>query len=159
MKKVLMVYDQIQSGMGTKDDAMLALGAKREVVGPAVMMSKYLNEIDAKVVGCVYCGSRYFFDKEEEVTRKIIALINKMNPDVVVCGPAFDYEEYSVMCARLCEAIQTNTNVKAIAAFNCENEKLYNAYRNSITIIKTPKKGGLGLDDSLKELVCCIDRI
>ena len=40
--KVIMIYDQIQSGAGIKDDHMIPLGAKKEPVGPAIMMEQYL---------------------------------------------------------------------------------------------------------------------
>ena len=44
--KVIMIYDQIQSGAGIKDDHMIPLGAKKETVGPAVMMEPYLKKLE-----------------------------------------------------------------------------------------------------------------
>ena len=41
--KVIMIYDQIQSGAGIKDDHMIPLGAKKEPGGPAIMMEQYLK--------------------------------------------------------------------------------------------------------------------
>ena len=38
--KIIMIYDQIQSGLGTKDDTMVPLTGKREPIGPAVMNHK-----------------------------------------------------------------------------------------------------------------------
>ena len=40
--KIIMIYDQIQSGLGTKDDTMVPLTGKREPIGPAVMMEPFL---------------------------------------------------------------------------------------------------------------------
>lgn len=42
--KVVMIYDQIQSGAGIKDDQMVPLGATKEAVGPAIMMEPYLKK-------------------------------------------------------------------------------------------------------------------
>ena len=42
--KIIMIYDQIQSGAGIKDDHMLPLGATKDTVGPAVMMEPYLKK-------------------------------------------------------------------------------------------------------------------
>ena len=39
--KIIMIYDQIQSGAGIKDDHMLPLGRTKDTVGPAVMMEPY----------------------------------------------------------------------------------------------------------------------
>ena len=41
--KIIMIYDQIQSGAGIKDDHDIPLGAKKEAVGPAVMMEPFLK--------------------------------------------------------------------------------------------------------------------
>ena len=41
--KIVMIYDQIQSGMGAKDDRMVPLGILKEPVGPAIMMEPYLK--------------------------------------------------------------------------------------------------------------------
>ena len=46
--KVIMIYDQIQSGAGIKDDHMIPLGAKKEPVGPAIMMEQYLKTVDGR---------------------------------------------------------------------------------------------------------------
>ena len=81
--KIIMIYDQIQAGAGTKDDKMVPLAAKKEPVGPAVMMEPFLKEIDGRVVACLYCGNGYYLENKEEVTRKLVAMVNKLQPDVV----------------------------------------------------------------------------
>ena len=47
--KIIMIYDQIQSGLGTKDDTMVPLTGKKEPIGPAVMMEPFLNKVDGHV--------------------------------------------------------------------------------------------------------------
>lgn len=39
--KLIMIYDQIQSGLGTKDDTMVPLTGKKEPIGPAIMMEPF----------------------------------------------------------------------------------------------------------------------
>ena len=43
--KIIMIYDQIQSGLGTKDDTMVPLTGKKEPIGPAVMMEPFLKPV------------------------------------------------------------------------------------------------------------------
>ena len=50
--KIVMIFDQIQSGLGTKDDTMVPLTGKKEPVGPAVMMQPFLKDIDGHVIAC-----------------------------------------------------------------------------------------------------------
>ena len=48
--KIIMIFDQIQSGLGTKDDTMVPLTGKKEPVGPALMMEPFLKEVDGHVL-------------------------------------------------------------------------------------------------------------
>ena len=48
--KIIMIYDQIQSGLGTKDDTMVPLTGKKEPIGPAVMMEPFLKQVDGHVI-------------------------------------------------------------------------------------------------------------
>lgn len=147
-----MIYDQIQAGAGTKDDKMIPLAAKKEPVGPAVMMEQFLKEIDAKCVACLYCGNGYYKENQTEVVRKLTAMVKKLGPDAVMCGPSFNYVEFSEMCADVAKSIQDHTDIPVIAAMSQENEQTIEAFKNDIYIVKTPKKGGTGLNEALRNM-------
>ena len=148
--KIIMIYDQIQSGAGIKDDHDIPLGAKKEAVGPAVMMEPFLKKVDGKVVACLYCGDGTYLKNPDEVSRKLCAMVNKLKPDVVMCGPCFNYLNYGKMAARIAYDINQNTSSKAIAAMSDDNKETINEYKDKLCIIKTPKKGGIGLNESLE---------
>ena len=150
--KILMVLDQIQSGLGTKDDTMLPLGGKKEAIGPAVMMAPYFKEIDANVIACLFCGNGTFTENPEEVSRKLCAMVTKLQPDVVICGPSYNFEEYSQMCAKVSTDINSTTDVKSFCAMSEENTATIAEYSSKVSIVKVPKKGGFGLNDSLKNI-------
>ena len=150
--KIIMIYDQIQSGLGTKDDTMVPLTGKKEPIGPAVMMEPFLNKVDGHVTACLCCGNRTFLADPEEVSRKLCAMVNKLQPDVVMCGPAFNYADYAGMAAHIATEINANTSVPAFAAMSVENEATINEYKDKVMIVKTPKKGGTGLNEALKNM-------
>lgn len=150
--KIMMIYDQIQAGLGTKDDKMVPLGAKREPIGPAIMMEPFLKEIDGRVIACLYCGNGTYLSNSDEVSRKLCAMVNKVQPDVVICGPAFNFKDYASMSARVAYDINQTTNIKAFAAMSIENEETIANYKDKVNIVVTPKKGGTGLNDSLKNM-------
>ena len=150
--KIVMIFDQIQSGLGTKDDMMVPLTGKKEAVGPAVMMQPILKEIDAHVMACLCCGNGTYLENPQEVSRKLCAMVKKLQPDVVICGPAFNYADYAAMCAKVALDINNTTDSKAFAAMSQENEGVIAEYKDQIMIVKTPKKGGMGLNDSLKNI-------
>lgn len=149
MMKVIMFYDQIQAGAGIKDDHNVPLGAKKEAVGPAIMMESFLKKVGGKVVACLYCGDGTYEENPDEVSRKICAMVNKVKPDVVMCGPCFNYLGYGKMAARIAYDINNTTESKAIAAMSVENESTISEYKDKIYIVKTPKKGGTGLNEAL----------
>jgi glycine reductase len=150
--KIMMIYDQIQAGAGTKDDKMVQLGAKREPIGPAIMMEPFLKEIGGKVIACLYCGNGTYLANPEEVSRKLCAMANKVQPDVVICGPSFNYMDYANMSARVAYDIVQTTKIPAFAAMSVENEETIASYKDKVNIVITPKKGGTGLNDSLRNM-------
>lgn len=148
--KIIMIYDQIQAGAGIKDDHMVPLGAKKEPVGPAVMMESYLRAVDGRVVACLYCGDGTFEADPAEVSRKLCAMVNKLKPDAVMCGPCFNYLGYGRMAAKVAKDIMDTTGIPALAAMSEENEETIAQYKGQIHIVKTPKKGGTGLNEALE---------
>lgn len=152
MKKIIMVYDQIQAGAGTKDDKLVPLKVTKEVIGPAVMMERFLKSNDEKVVACVYCGNGTYLQDPEEIVRKITALVLKLKPDGVLCGPCFNYTDYANMAAHVAASIQEKTDIPAIACMSEENEKTISEFKNVIPIVKCPKKGAVGLNDALENM-------
>ena len=148
--KIIMIYDQIQSGAGIKDDHMVPLGASKDPVGPAVMMEQYLKKVDGRVVACLYCGDGFYEANPAEVSRKLCAMVKKLQPDVVIWAPAFNYLGYGKMAAEVAKDIIDTTGVPAFAAMSKENEETIAAYKDKIHIVETPKKGGFGLNEALE---------
>lgn len=153
--KVIMILDQVQSGYGTKDDEMIPLTGVKEIIGPGVMMKPYLNEIDANIIATLYCGTGTYLENPSEVSRKFCAMVKKLKPDVVICGPALNYAEYAAMCGKVASDIVTTTGIKALAAMSIDNSEVIEMYKNKIAIVKTPRKGEGGLRESLKN-ICVI---
>lgn len=152
MLKIITIYDQVQAGMGTKDDKLVPLGGKNVPIGPSVMMQPFLKQIDAKVVACLYCGTGTYFNDKEEVSKKLCDMVQKLHPDVVICGPAFNYMEYAQMCAELAVDINNKTEVPAFASMSIENEDVINKYKDIVHIVKCPKKGEAGLNNALENI-------
>lgn len=150
--KIVMIFDQVQAGLGGKENPDLPLGGKTLPIGAASMLEENFKIIDAKVIACLYCGDGFFNKHEDLVKSKISGMIKKLDPDVVICGPAYDYKGYGKMCAVLTKEIMDNTDALAIAAMSKENAETIEEFKNEIDIVRMPKKGGIGLSDSLKNM-------
>lgn len=152
MIRIIMIYDQVQSGQGTKDDKMVPLNATSELIGPGVMMKPFLKEMDGRIIASLVAGTGTFEANPEEISRKMCAMVMRLRPDVVICGPSFNYGDYSAMCARLAYDIITKTKTPAFAAMAKENKEIIREYQDKITIVMTPAKGEPGLNDALKNM-------
>ena len=113
--------------------------------------------MDGHVIACLCCGNGTYLADPEEVSRKLCAMVKKLQPDVVMCGPAFNFADYAAMCAKVACDINANTDAKAFAAMSVENAETITAYKDKVAIVETPKKGGMGLNDALKNM-CAMAR-
>lgn len=150
--KIIAVYDQIQSGLGTKDDKMLPLGAMKEAVGPGIMMAPYLKQVDGYIVATLYCGNGFFMADPDETSRKLCAMVKRLQPDLVFCGPAFNFQEYAKMCGRVANDIAATVGIPVVAGMSEANVETIETYRDQVPIVKVPAKGEPGLKEALKNM-------
>lgn len=151
MTKILMILNQVQAGIGGEEKANIEPGGKTTAIGPGVMMEPFLKEVDAHIAATLFCGDKFFEDNTEEVSAKMVAMINKLQPDVVICGPAFNYNRFADMACSLTKTISEKMDVPVFAAMSVENDAV-EKYKNDILILETPKKGGVGLNAALRNM-------
>lgn len=116
------------------------------------MMESHLEKIGAKVAATLYCGNEYFLNNQEEVVTKMTAMVKKVKPDFVVCGPCFNFPDYAKMAAMISTSILEKTEIKSCAMMSVENGETIELYKDKTPIVKMPKKGGTGLNDSFSDL-------
>ena len=151
--KVLLFFDQTQAGAGGKERPNVELAVEKGGIGSYHMFERFAKDVDATVLATMYCGNGYFFENQEEVVRKVVGLTKKLGADVVICGPCFNYADYAHMSAILSEAIEVHTDAKSIVVCSEENESTIQKFKDKVTIVKMPKKGGTGLNESLKNMM------
>ncbi|MFD1393380.1 GrdB-related putative oxidoreductase [Lacticaseibacillus jixianensis] len=151
--KAIIILDQMQAGLGGKERADTPLGGQRVAMGSADTTEKALAKNAGKLLGTFYCGTAYYTDNRELVQRKFTKMAEQMGADVVLIGPTYDYPEFAQMACELAAAFQTQTTIPAIAAIAEEkNADLIAQYKDQLTIVKAPKKGGTGLSDAVDHL-------
>ena len=80
------------------------------------------------------------------------AMVKKLNPDFVLCGPCFQYADYGKMAAEISASILTHTSVQSCAMMSKEVSDVIAEYKDKTPIVVMPKKGGTGLNDSIANL-------
>ncbi len=150
--KVVLIFDQGLAGAGGKSNPHEGLNMKKGGIGSALMLQPYFDKIDAEVVATLYCGNEYYLENKDEVVFKLAAMCKKINPDIVVCGPCFNFEDYADMAAHTASLIKEKTEVHPIAMMSEENKDIIDEFKSTIPIVRMPKKGGTGLAESLSHL-------
>lgn len=150
--KILMVLNQIQAGVGTKDDTHVPLTATQNPVGPGSMMKPMMSKYGEQLLATIYCGTGLFEDDKAVITRKIIGMVKRLEADVVICGPSFDYPDFSKMSVEIAQAIQNEKAAQVVCAMSAEMTEMIANNREHLPIVKMPKKGGAGLNDALENI-------
>ncbi|MBP2016089.1 GrdB-related putative oxidoreductase [Anaerococcus degeneri] len=155
--KILLIFDQGLAGAGGKSNPNQDLAIAKGGIGSALMLKPHFDQVSANIVATLYCGNEYFLNHKKEVVIKMTKMAEKIQPDMVVCGPCFNFEDYALMSAEIAKSIKENTNLNVVAMMSQENESTIEAYKDKIDILKMPKKGGTGLSESFDNLACYID--
>ncbi|MFR8494893.1 MAG: glycine/betaine/sarcosine/D-proline family reductase selenoprotein B, partial [Parvimonas micra] len=94
-KKVLYYINQFFGQIGGEEMAHVAPTFEEKAVGPAMGFERSLGQ-EAKIVGTIICGDNYFNENLEDSLKFIKEVMDKVNPDIVVAGPAFNAGRYGM---------------------------------------------------------------
>lgn len=150
MKKIILILNHVTAGMGSDENAQLPPSGKKSALGPGQTLNPLFQEQGAEIVATLYCGDQYYLGNSEEVNKKFIGFAKKFGADAVLCGPAMHYPNFGKMAAGLTAAFN-EYGIPAAAAMSAENPAVTD-YHDRIPVIKMPKKGGIGLNDSYKNM-------
>lgn len=150
--KVMMIFDQTQAGLGGKESPDLPMGGKPMAIGSCGMFQRFMDQNDGKVIATLWCGDGTFKEDPEKNAKKFAAMAKKFQPDVVICGPCFNYAGYGLMAAKTAMTINELVGIPAFAIMSKECEQAIEEYKDKVTILKMPKKGGTGLNEALSEM-------
>lgn len=150
MKKIALILNHVQAGMGSDENAHLAPSGKKAALGPGETLKPMFHSHDCDIVATLFCGDQYYLEHPEEVEKKFIGFAKKFEIDAVLCGPAMQYPNFGEMSARLAKAFEKH-GILSVASMSVENPAT-ETYKSDVTIVKMPKKGGIGLQDSFKNM-------
>lgn len=144
MMKVMMIFDQTQAGLGGKESPDLPMGGKPMAIGSCGMFERFMEQNDGKVVATLWCGDGTFKADPELNAKKFAAMAKKFGPDVVICGPCFNYGNYGLMAAKTAMTINEHTDIPAFAIMSRNAKKLYPNTRIRLRFFRCRKKAVSG---------------
>jgi glycine reductase len=151
MIRVVQFLNQIQAGLGGDERMDLQPSSKNGAVGMGMILKTMLMRNGAALVGTVICGDHYFLQNKEKAMSELSTMVLSFHADVVICGPALNHKRFGECCGYFAEHLRDQCGLPAFAAM-AEESTGTPMFRNKIYVIKTPKVGGSGLNNSLKKM-------
>ncbi len=133
--RVVHYLNQFFAGVGGEGSAREGVSAREGSVGPGRVLQAALGE-RAAIVGTVFCGDDFFAEQTETAMEQILTEIARLEPDLVIAGPAFNAGRYGLACAQICIAAQDRLKRPAVTGMYRENPAV-DMYRRSLYIVDT----------------------
>lgn len=119
MKKVICYVNQFFGGIGGEDKADFEPEIREGVVGPSMAINQGLK--DAEVTHTVICGDNFMGSNTDEAISRILGMLEGLEFDLLIAGPAFQAGRYGVACGNVCKAVHDKFGVPTITSMNVEN--------------------------------------
>lgn len=122
MLKAVYYINQFYAGLGGEAMADVGLSYVDGPKGPATgVAAQWKGEME--VVRTLICGDNYVNTdtKYEEMLPEFKRLIEEVEPDVFIAGPAFNAGRYGVACAKVCDYVRSELHIPSVTAMWWEN--------------------------------------
>ena len=115
--RIVHYLNQFFAGLGGEDTAAVRPASKEGAVGPGRKLQQLLGD-GFEIVATVWCGDDHAAGPE--VMPEIMALVQTVQPDLVVTGPAFTSGRYGLACARVAAAAAA-AGIPSLACMHADN--------------------------------------
>ncbi len=150
MSKLRVVHyiNQFFANVGGEEKADYQPELREGFVGPGMAFQQSWGE-DAEIVATVVCGDSYFNENVDSALETVLGMIKSQNPDLVICGPAFNAGRYGVACATVAAAAKKE-GIPAVTGMYKENPGA-DMFKKEVYIIST-KNNAAGMRDAVKKM-------
>ena len=132
--KVVHYLNQFFGGIGGEDKAYEPLQVKDGPVGPGRALQAALGD-EATVVSTIVVGDNYATEELESTLGVAGEHLDRIKPDVVIAGPAFDAGRYGLACAEICRLAKAK-GIPAVTGMHPDNAGVL-TYRKDILAVST----------------------
>ena len=131
MSKLRVVHyiNQFFANIGGEEKADYKPELREGNVGPGLAFQQSFGE-EAEIVATVICGDSYFNENVDSATATVLDMIKSQNPDLVICGPAFNAGRYGVACGTVAAAVKTAHHGRYL----CFPDPLQNPRKNHVSV-------------------------
>jgi glycine reductase complex component B subunit gamma len=141
MLRVAHYLNQFFGGVGGEDKADTGPFRADGPIGPGMLVDRLLAG-EGKVVATVVCGDNYFCGDPTRVAGEVLDLLDGIDFDLFLAGPAFNAGRYGIAVGEMCLRVKELRGVPAVTGMFAENPGL-DLYRRDALIVQT---GGSAVD-------------
>jgi selenoprotein B, glycine/betaine/sarcosine/D-proline reductase family len=120
MIKVVHFINQFFAGIGSEEAADTPIGFLEAPKGPGVILEKAMQG-KGTIVGTLYAGDNFANEKQDLFLEEAVKYIKKMQPDVIVAGPAFNSGRYGLACVNLLKAVKAQLGIPGVTGLGPDN--------------------------------------
>lgn len=147
--KILHYINQFYAGIGGEEFADYKPELREGPVGPGTALNAAFND-QAEITHTIVCGDTFFNENLEAAKEEIRKMIKKVNPDMLIAGPAFNAGRYGVACGTVCELASTEFNLPVLTGMYKENPGA-DMFREKFYIVAT-KNSAVGMRDAVSKM-------
>ena len=118
--RVVHYINQFFANVGGEEMADYKPELREGFVGPGMAFNQAFKG-EAEIVATVICGDSYFGENIKEASATVLEMIKGQNPDVVICGPAFNAGRYGFACANVAKAVKEELGLPVLTGMYKEN--------------------------------------
>lgn len=117
--RVVHYVNQFFGGIGGEDMAHVGVSVAESAVGASRALQQALGD-QGTLVGTLIGGDNYVSEERDAALAAMTAHLQRLQPDVVIAGPAFNAGRYGLACAEVCHLAQT-LGIVAVTGMHVEN--------------------------------------
>ena len=118
--RVAHYINQFFAGIGGEEQANVAVRVMPGPVGPGRLLQSLLGE-QGELVGTIVAGDNYVNELPAEAISSALTAIEKLRPDVLITGPAFDAGRYGLACAAIGQVVVQRLGIPVVSGMYPEN--------------------------------------
>lgn len=119
VKKVILYLNQFFGGIGGEDAADYKVSLLDGTVGPGAALQAQIK--GGQITHTIICGDNYMNSHTSEALEELKSLLDGIEFDLFITGPAFMAGRYGVACATVCQFVKNHYQVPAITSMHEEN--------------------------------------
>ncbi len=157
MKKVILYINQFFGGLGGEEQADFAPVIKEGPIGPGTAINALLR--DAEITHTIICGDNYMNTNHDAAVAEILKLLEGIEFDMLLAGPAFQSGRYGMSCGEMCKIASERYHVPAITCMHEESPGV-DAYRFHPDIyIMCGHKSAVKMRNDVKSMAALANKI